>query len=585
MATKHGGAKLGTRISMLVSQSIISTHTKLHHMKHKLAMAIFHSISDMISGEVHQTMDPVFKALLEAYPKDGIAAQPLDFMAHATGQLQAIAGTNLIAGGLLSSISTVINNELAPAVYGLVASNPHGVPDPNTIAQLIAHGIADPGAGNYAINANGLGTGWANDMVEGNVIYPDPTTALDLVRRGVISEGDYIFFAKRNGINANSANMLFQLVNVPLAPADAALALLRGNMSQGDAESAAAQSGVSAADFAVMVNNTGEPLGLEQLLEAFRRGFIDQARLEQGILQSRVRNEWIGTAIQLRYVPMSTADAVNAVVQNQMGEAEASSIADQNGLEPGAFATLVKTAGEPLSRTEMEMLYNRGQVTLAQVKQALNESRLKPTYTDMAVMLSEKNLPISNLSDAVLYGTMTQADAVVKAMRDGYTEADATVLVSSASMAKLQEQRKAVVASVEQLYENNAISQEDALAIAGQMGFEPPEATFIFEAAEFRRQEKLVAAAISVVRSKYIGHHIDENVASSALDAIGVVPSQRDTMLQLWTVEHDANVKVLTEAQIVKAVKLNLIDADEGSARLVRMGYLEADAALLLAGA
>jgi len=585
MATKHGGAKLGTRISMLVSQATISTHQKLIGVKHKLAMAIFHSISDMISGEVHQTMDPIFSALFEAYPKDGMASKSLDFMAHATGQLQAIAGTNLIAGGLLSSISQVVNNELAPAVYGLIASNPHGVPDPNTIAQLIAHGIADPSAGNYAINANGLGTGWANDMVEGNVVYPDPATALDLVRRGVISEGDYLFFAKRNGINANSANMLFQLVTVPLSPADAALALLRGNMSQGDAQDAAAQSGVSASDFEVMVNNTGEPLGLEQLLEAYRRGFITKARLEEGILQSRVRNEWIGTAEQLRYVPMSTADAVNAVVQNQLSESEAAAIADQNGLEPGSFPTLVATAGEPLSRTELEFLYNRGQITLAQVKQGLNESRLKPKYTDMAVMLSQKNLPVRNLSDAVLYGTLTQAEAVVKAMEEGYSEENATVLVSSASMAKLQEQRKAVVTAVEQLYENNAISQDDAIAIAGQMGFEAPEATFIFEAAEFRRQEKLISAAISVVRSKYIGHHIDENTASSSLDAIGVVPAQRDAMLQLWTIEHDANVKVLTEAQIVKAAKLTLITQEDAAARLQGMGYSADDAALLLAGA
>src|SRR5215831_19116082 len=116
MAT-HGGAKLGARISVVVSQAIVSTHAKMAAMKHRLAMAVFHSISDMISDEVHQTLQPVLSHLHDKYPEDGSLKPMLDFMAHKKGQLQALAGSSALSQGLLWPISAIVNNELAPVVY------------------------------------------------------------------------------------------------------------------------------------------------------------------------------------------------------------------------------------------------------------------------------------------------------------------------------------------------------------------------------------------------------------------------------------------------------------------------------------
>lgn len=69
------------------------------------------------------------------------------------------------------------------------------------------------------------------------------------------------------------------------------------------------------------------------------------------------------------------------------------------------------------------------------------------------------------------------------------------------------------------------------------------------------------------------------------LDTAGVQANQRDYLLAYWDIELAANVKLLTEAQIVKAVKLKLISFADGSDRLLALGYEPEDAALLLAGA
>lgn len=585
MAHTHGGAKIGTKVANVVSRSIVATHNKLIGVKHKLALAIFHSISDIISEEVHVSLDPVLVRLHDELPDDSPAKSLLGFMANEVGQLQAGAGISMVAGSILGSLAILINNELAPGVQGILGTNPHLLPDPNTIAEMAATGWVDRQTAVNNIAYQGIGSSWSEPMINASFRYPDPTAALEMYRRGLIGHDVFEQWAKYNGVPQDAIAAYEQLIDTPISPADAALAELRGNITAEKARSIALSWGISTDDFQIMIENTGEPLGLMQLLEAYRRGFITEDRTKQGILESRIKNDWVDTAIQLRYSPMSVSDAVNAVVQDQLDQPTAEKIADDNGLQPGAFQTLLNTAGEPLSRTEMEQLFNRGLVTKSQVTQALRESRLKLKYNDMAFELHTRLLDPGQIADAVLYGTITEQVAVEKIMERGYTPEDAAVIASSAVNRKLQVERQGVMTAVVALYEANGISETDATAIASSMGFEPSQTAFILQAAEFRRNEKLVAAALSAVRSKYIGHHIVESEAQAYIDALGLPTSQRDQVLQLWAIERDANVRILTEAQIVKAFNGGLITQDDAMSRLVNMGYSATDAGLLLEGA
>lgn len=585
MAQVHGGAKLGTRIATLVSNAIIYTHDRLHSAKHKLAMAVFSTISDVVSEEVHDTIGPILRKLHQEHDPDGLAYGLVHFAATQHGQLQAAVGTAASASGILSSVGEIVNNELSPSVRGILRSNPHLLPDVNTVARLAAMNLSSADNAVGAINEQGIDSGWANALIEAQRTYPDMTTALELLRRGKIETAHFREWMLLNGYKSADIDALLPLVQNLVSPADAALALLRGNMSRAEALKVAHDAGLSDSDFDVLVNNTGEPLGLMQLLEAFRRGFISEDRLKTGILQSRVRDEWIDTAVKLRYTPMSTADAVSSVVQGHQSMEAAKAVADQNGLEPGAFDILYQTAGEPLSRTEMEELFNRGLVTEEQVKQALSESRVKNKYTDLAFQLHTKLLPIRNLSEAVEFGTITLAQGVAEAMKQGYSQQDATALIHAASARKLQTYRHQVVTAVEALYVDNAISETDAMSVASSMGFDDAESKAIFAGAEYKRMAKMVSAAISAIRSKYVARHIDDHTASGLLDGLGVPSNQRDQEMALWTLERQANVRLLTPAQVIKANKLGLLQDADTMTYLENLGYSAADADLLMKGA
>ncbi len=582
MAQVHGGAKLGTRIATLVSNAIIYTHNRLHSAKHKLAMAVFSSISDVVSEEVHDTIGPILRKMHEDHDPEGLAYGLLHFAATQHGQLQAAIGTAASASGILSSVGEIVNNELSPSVRGILRSNPHMLPDTNTVAKLAAMNLSSADNAVGAINEQGIDSGWANALIEAARTYPDMATALELLRRNQIEDGHFREWMLFNGYKSQDVDELIKLVRVPISPADAALALLRGNLSRDEAVRVAREAGLSDQDFDVLVNNTGEPPGIMQMLEAFRRGFIDEGTLTKGILESRVRNDWIPMLLKLRYTPVTVADAVNAVIQGHLTDAQGKSIADQNGLEPGYFDTLVETAGEPLSRTEMEQLYNRGEATKAEVLQALLESRLKNKYTDKAFALHSKLLPIRNLSEAVEFGTLSLADAVQEAMKNGYNERDATALIHAASARKLQQYKREVVVAVESLYVDNAIDEASAMDVAKSMGFDEVEAQAVFKGAEYKRLAKLVNSAIGAVRSKYISRHIDKSTTSGVLDAIGIPAGQRDQMLSLWDLERQANVRLLTPAEVTKAVKDTLMTPEDGLAYLENLGFSESDAALRL---
>lgn len=582
MATHKTGAKVGTRVANLVSKTIVSTHQKLIGVKHRLAMAIFHSISDMISGEVHQSLDPITLKLYESLPEGSPARALVGFMATETGQLQAGAGISAVAGSILGSLAEIINNELAPGVQGIVGSNPHSLPDPGTIAQLAAGTFIDDGTAVANIGYNGIPAYWANAMIAGNFHYPDPGTAVDMMRKNIIDGGTFEEWAAKNAIPPDAVQAYLATNSLPVSPADAALATLRGDISQGDAEAIAAESGINAANFGILLNNTGEPLGLEQLLEAYRREFISQATLEKGILESRVRDEWIPTALQLAYSPMSVADAVNGVVQNQLDQATAESYAQQNGLMPGMFQILLNTAGEPLSRTEMEELYNRGLVTEAQVEQALSESRLKNKYNGLAFELHSRLLNPSTLSDAVLYGAISENAAVDAAMSLGYSEANAEIMILAASNAKMYSYRTKVIEDIAALVEVNALDTTTATQYITQLGWSAAEAALIIEAAEYNRDKRAQNAAINAIRSHYISHKIDQQDAQTDLQDIGVPAGQITYLMQLWGFELATNIEYLTAEDVAKAVAASLMTSDEGIAYMVARGFSEADAAIIV---
>lgn len=578
----HRGARIGTRIAHIISDSLVYTHRKLLDLKHKLAVMVFNTISNEISDEVHDTIGHIIRRLAGDVPDASELKPMLDFMAHGRGQLKAISGSSTLSGSILWAIGTMVSNDLAPIVYAYVNEDPHLAPDSQSAAQMAVVGAVSEGDARYAMGANGHGRRWQDGFLEIAKTYPAAADLLDFVRRGIIGQGEFASLAKKSGVPDNLVPVFLASLNLPISYQDVALAYMRGEVSIGAYYEAAKKNGISQSDATVYLDSIGEPPGTMDLLEAFRRGFIDEGTLVKGIRQSRVRNEWIPMIQQLRYSPMSIADAVNAVVQGHLDYNTGASIAQMNGLEPGQFDTLYQTAGSPLSRTELNELYNRGLIGSNVVTQGLRESRLKDKYVQDAFALRQRLLEPRSLGEAVNNGAMTHEVAVKKAMQNGFNAEDAAYLVNAASNRKMQSYRERVISQAEKLYVDGGMSKDQFTSLVVSMGHSEAEANMIAQSADFDREQRAFNSATNAIRAKFVARHIDKGGASSRLDAIGMQSSQRDYLLKIWELEESANTRELTSAQVLKAVKNQIFTPDQGVERLIAMGYSSDDAIVLL---
>ncbi len=576
------GDKLGPRIARLVLSHQLAARRALAPHEARVSQAAAQALIDRAGHETADLIRPIVNLLTddELEAMHPALAEFLGKVKSGRHQWQALAGT---LGGLSQGVlSQVLGNALAPVAYRINELGPALVADPGTQAAMWAAGLKDVNSAETAGQWQGIRGGELALMELLAETIPGEFELWSLVNRGEMSETEAEQWLHRGKYPAAVRSRIMSLREVLLSPADLSLAVLRGEMSAGEGAAIAAKSGVSAADFNILTLNTGEPPAIESLLEAHRRGFIDTARLVRGIRQSRVRNEWADVIEALAFSPMSTADAVEAFVQGHLSEAESRAKASQNGLEAADWLALSQTAGEPLSRTEMEQLFNRGKTTRADVEQALRESRLKNKYIPLAFDLHERLPEPRQIVSGLTHGALTKPQAARLLAEWGFSAENAAILIAEGSNARLAVHHALTLAEIRQLYSEGIFTRAHAEELLHGMGYDPPDTAALIASWDLLAGAAVTRQAVGVVRSRFVSRRFDEKQAVLYLDSLNIPAGARTHYLQVWTLEREATAAVLTEAQIVSAHKKALITGPEALSRLMARGYVEGDAKILL---
>lgn len=580
----HGraGSRIGPRVARVVSDAMGEHLRRTAHTRAKLAAEGANEFFRGMSREKWQHISPFWQLYLGGEDTPPELEKVLSFIAHGTGEASELLSTLSTAQALSTPISAAIANALAPLNHKLIAGAPNSLVDPNTAASLYVKRIWGEGQAQAEAAGGGISGGRFAAMVEAARDYPGLAEVLELWRRGLISGGEVETALLRAGVPIEYINPLMQLKQTHLSPSEAALAVLRGHLSQGQGAHIAAIAGIDGEDFNTMVYNTGEPPGLESLLMAYRRGFIDQGRLNLGIRQSRVRDEWHDVVEKLRFTPASPADAVNAVVQGHLPEAEAKQIAEWGGLRPEDFGWLVKNAGNPLSPTEVLTLWNRGIITQSRVEEAIREGRTKDKYIPNALHLRVKLPPVFQTIKAVETGGLSPARGAEILHQEGYEPDVVAGLVHSATSEQSTKTKALAASQIVELYEELAFTDAEAVKHLQVLGFTKANAQLMLRVADLKRDRKIIDAAVSAVRSQYRARHISEAEAVTYLNDLKIPVAQRELYLEVWNIERAADKKTLTPAQVVAANKKGLINDTNAESRLIQHGYTHEDAQILL---
>lgn len=368
-----------------------------------------------------------------------------------------------------------------------------------------------------------------------------------------------------------------------LPPAMLAEAVLKGHTDQATAAAEARLSGVNGDRFDLMVRTTGNAPGPGDLLEMLRRGIIDEAGLTRGVRQGYLRDEWVQSILQLRWMPLSPAEVIQAAVQNELGHDDAQRIAAESGMNPDAFDIALRTAGDPPGPIETLRMLNRGIIDVEQATQALRESRIKDKYIPALLQLHETLVPARTITTLIGHGVITDDQARGMLAKLGYTDDVVTAFIASAHRAKTATTHDFTLATVRSLYADKIIDRPTAIADLVRIGWSEAEAGELLDLTDAVMLQRFRTTAIGKVHSLYVGYKLERAQAATDLDSVGVPGGQRDELLTLWDIERSANVKHLTVGELNQALKKGIIDQPTFVQRVTRMGYDQADAELLAA--
>jgi hypothetical protein len=381
-----------------------------------------------------------------------------------------------------------------------------------------------------------------------------------------------------------------------LSPAQAADAQIRGYMTPGDAANEAALSGMNGPRFGHLVDSAGQPLPLLMLMEAWRRGFIPKSgvgagslSLEQGIRESDLKDKWIPVAEQLQYQVAPIGTVVEGLLRAQITPAQATQLANFQGIDQATLDLMFRSAGRPPSPQELMELWRRGIIPESgtggasiSVEQGYLETDLKDKWLSTWKHLRDYIPPPRTVTAMLREGAYTEAQATKHYADAGLTAEDTAAYLAAAHHQRVAATKELNKGTVIALYIDRLIDHPTATALLEKEGYAPETAAYELESADFRAEHVLLNQVLTRLRTLYIGHKIQKQQASQALDSLGLTPVARDQQLKFWDEARANNVAVLTAAQIGDLVKLGWYSFATGTAQLEGHGYSPSEAQLYL---
>jgi hypothetical protein len=135
------GDKIGPRLAQLMGQAALAARRDHAPIEARIRQVATQQLIDKAGHEFADHIGPLIESAIEANPDmDHHVRDYLLRTQSGKHQLQAIAG-HIAMAGAGGVLGTLINNELAPFVYGAIQGNPHLRLDAGTAASLAAEGL------------------------------------------------------------------------------------------------------------------------------------------------------------------------------------------------------------------------------------------------------------------------------------------------------------------------------------------------------------------------------------------------------------------------------------------------------------
>lgn len=498
-------------------------------------------------------------------------------------------GSNVVSNTVGYATGTAASSAITPAVQPIAnelwAAAPNVPLSPADAAAMVVQAILGEDEAAREAAMSGINRDRFAELVRLNGSPPGPQELLSLWDRGAINEEDVNRGLHQSRLKNEWIEPYKQLQRELLTAPTLAEMVVQGIRTEAETTPQAKHVSIEPEDFHDMVLMAGSPPGPMEMLDLWNRGEVSEADVDRALKQSRLKPEWVDTVKILARRVLTPSVAAELVLKQRIPFDEGARIAKANGMSAEDFRMLSEVNGRPVGIGQALTLFNRGEMTRADVEQVVARSDVRTEYTDSILALRFHYPSLFQVGRALQNGTITDELAADTLAKQGYTKEWITAVVAAGHAVKTTKHRQATEAQVLELWESGFLTEAEASGALKDLGYDDHEATMILETVEARRLVTYLTALLRTIHSGYVNSRVSEDNTMARLDETGVGPEARNRLMALWRLDRTANVKRLTEGQIERAVKGGRMPPADAYRRFIEMGYPDEDARELVAHA
>jgi hypothetical protein len=381
-----------------------------------------------------------------------------------------------------------------------------------------------------------------------------------------------------------------------LSPADAASATVRNFLPLAEGRAVAAKSGVDTPTFDTLVRLSGDAPGPQQLAEALRRGLIPAAgkgaastSFEQGIAEGRLADKWTGTIKGLAQLWPTPTDALDAAVKGQLTDQQGRDLYVRLGGDLEFYPWLLATIGESPTPLEAAAMAARGIIRESgtgpdalSYEQAVKESHYRNKWAGAYRKIAEHIPAPSTIVTMLAHKSLTSQQAHELLLQNDMSEDLAAAYIAQAEYEAISDYRGLTQSAVIDMYVAHVINRQQALAILGVLHVSDQAAGLLLDYADLRYVIDSINKSVNRIATLFVGRKISDATARDALGKLQIPADTIEMILEDWKLQAAANVKILTETQVIDAWYYEVIDQQEAIDDLGAIGYTPYDAWVLL---
>lgn len=383
-----------------------------------------------------------------------------------------------------------------------------------------------------------------------------------------------------NSVIVQKSNKIYSYQTPDVA--SAIRGIVTGHTDKGDAINWVERQGLNKEWIEQLVKANSAYPTVGETLELLRRDKVDVSTADDWMHANGFQQSERAYLFNLQEQLPSAELAIQAYTQNQLSESDTRQFFKLNGIDDKNFQWIADTNGQSPGVDLVLELWNKRLISETEARTAVLESPIKNKYLEAMLKARFRIPPMEQTVSMLRRGAYTVAEATDNLSRLGYFPQDISRLVTWAVQEKISAEKDVAVGMVVDSYRVQLSTRPVANALLLKMKYDQTEADFILNLADAKRDQAKLDRSVNRVHSAFTNWKINDVDCSAALDALQVPSALRDDLIEEWQIERDVNTKHLTPAQIIDALKRDLLDVKGAYDRLLAIGYHDDDARILI---